>query len=57
MSAKVAPVVTGISPREGPPGTRVTIRGENFGESAADLQSKFYLIAAVIFVLFKIFVA
>jgi len=39
MSAKVAPVVTGISPREGPPGTRVTIRGENFGESAADLQN------------------
>lgn len=45
MSAKVAPVVTGISPREGPPGTRVTIRGENFGESAADLQSELFLTA------------
>lgn len=25
------PLVTGISPKEGPPGTRVTIRGENLG--------------------------
>ena len=27
------PVVSGISPREGPPGTKITIRGENFGTS------------------------
>ena len=32
-----APVVTGISPAEGPPGTRVTIRGENFGTHAKDV--------------------
>ncbi|CAG0913248.1 unnamed protein product [Notodromas monacha] len=31
------PVVTGISPKEGPPGTRITIRGENFGKKADDL--------------------
>ncbi|CAH2099615.1 unnamed protein product [Euphydryas editha] len=31
------PVVTGISPKEGPPGTRVTIRGEFLGASATDL--------------------
>ncbi|XP_050438193.1 exocyst complex component 2 [Adelges cooleyi] len=32
-----SPVVTGISPKEGPPGTRVTIRGENLGNSPNDL--------------------
>ncbi|KAK3086910.1 hypothetical protein FSP39_025328 [Pinctada imbricata] len=26
-----APLVTGVSPKEGPPGTRITIRGENLG--------------------------
>ncbi|XP_063634029.1 exocyst complex component 2 [Cydia splendana] len=31
------PVVTGISPKEGPPGTRVTIRGEFLGTSTTDL--------------------
>ncbi|GBP11675.1 Exocyst complex component 2, partial [Eumeta japonica] len=31
------PVVTGVSPKEGPPGTRVTIRGEFLGTSANDL--------------------
>lgn len=31
------PIVTGISPKEGPPGTRVTIRGENLGKSPNDL--------------------
>lgn len=31
------PVVTGISPKEGPPGTRVTIRGEFLGATANDL--------------------
>lgn len=34
------PQVTGISPKEGPPGTRVTIRGENLGISAQDLLGK-----------------
>lgn len=31
------PVVTGISPAEGPPGTKVKIRGENLGRNAEDL--------------------
>ncbi|XP_011496925.1 PREDICTED: exocyst complex component 2 [Ceratosolen solmsi marchali] len=31
------PVVTGISPKEGPPGTRITIRGEFLGIKAQDL--------------------
>ncbi len=31
------PVVTGVSPKEGPPGTRVTIRGENLGNSPEDI--------------------
>ncbi|XP_052817552.1 exocyst complex component 2-like [Mya arenaria] len=31
------PVVTGVSPREGPPGTRVTIRGEHLGLDQKDL--------------------
>lgn len=34
------PVVTGISPKEGPPGTRVTIRGEFLGTNATDLIGK-----------------
>ena len=35
------PVVSGISPREGPPGTKVTIRGENLGTSPQDLAGVF----------------
>ncbi|XP_037957649.1 exocyst complex component 2 [Teleopsis dalmanni] len=31
------PVVTGLSPKEGPPGTRVIIRGEFLGTKASDL--------------------
>lgn len=31
------PVVTGLSPKEGPPGTRVTIRGEFLGTKSNDL--------------------
>ncbi|KAL3277052.1 hypothetical protein HHI36_012413 [Cryptolaemus montrouzieri] len=31
------PIVTGISPNEGPPGTRIKIRGENFGNKPYDL--------------------
>jgi len=37
------PVVTGVSPREGPPGTRVTIRGENFGRDLKDFIGAFGL--------------
>eukprot|EP00795_Rhopilema_esculentum_P001081 gene1081-15414_t len=35
------PVVTGISPAEGPPGTKVKIRGENLGKNASDLIGVF----------------
>lgn len=31
------PVVTGLSPNEGPPGTRIKIRGEHLGNSPQDL--------------------
>lgn len=31
------PVVTGLSPKEGPPGTKITIRGEFLGSRAEDL--------------------
>ncbi|KAK0062725.1 exocyst complex component 2 [Biomphalaria pfeifferi] len=31
------PLVTGVSPKEGPPGTRITIRGENLGNDPRDL--------------------
>lgn len=31
------PLVTGVSPKEGPPGTRITIRGENLGYDINDL--------------------
>lgn len=31
------PVVTGLSPKEGPPGTRVIIRGEFLGTRVQDL--------------------
>ena len=34
------PQVTGISPKEGPPGTKVTIRGEDLGLSNKDLIGK-----------------
>lgn len=37
------PVVTGLSPKEGPPGTRITIRGEFLGTRASDLIGKFQL--------------
>jgi len=35
------PVVSGVSPREGPPGTKITIRGENLGISPQDLAGVF----------------
>ena len=31
------PVVSGISPKEGFPGTKVTIRGENLGNNKDDV--------------------
>jgi len=34
------PLVTGVSPKEGPPGTRVTIRGENLGKDMRDLLGR-----------------
>ena len=37
------PVVTGVSPKEGPPGTRVTIRGENLGHEPEDIIGYFKL--------------
>ncbi|GAA38120.1 exocyst complex component 2 [Clonorchis sinensis] len=36
-----APHVTGISPNEGTPGTKLTIRGENLGQTANDLTHVF----------------
>lgn len=36
------PQVTGISPKEGPPGTRVTIRGQDLGLDARDLIGEFF---------------
>lgn len=35
-----APLVTGISPREGPPDTKVTLRGERLGENKNDVIGK-----------------
>lgn len=37
LSMKVGPLVTGLSPKEGVPGTLITIRGENFGHNSNDL--------------------
>ena len=36
-----SPLVTGISPREGPPGTKITIRGEHLGLGDQDLAGVF----------------
>lgn len=38
----LAPVVTGISPIEGVPGTKVIIRGENLGNRPEDLIGEFF---------------
>ena len=46
MSAN-SPNVTGISPAEGPPGTKVKIRGENLGRNAEDLLGKLLKSGAV----------
>lgn len=40
LSEVDGPVVSGISPREGPPGTKVTIRGENLGSNPQDVVGK-----------------
>ena len=37
------PLVTGVSPKDGLPGTRVTIRGENLGIDARDLIGMFLI--------------
>ena len=37
----MARVVSGVSPREGFPGTKITIRGENLGTSQQDLLGVF----------------
>ncbi len=34
------PLVTGIAPKEGYPGAKVTIRGENLGRSHEDLLGR-----------------
>ncbi|VDL98598.1 unnamed protein product [Schistocephalus solidus] len=41
MTSGLPAKVTGISPSEGVPGTKLTLRGENFGQSAADLSHVF----------------
>ena len=38
------PQVTGISPKEGPPGTRVTIRGQDVGLDTRDLIGNILLL-------------
>lgn len=47
MSAVNCPVVSGVSPKEGLPGTKITIRGENLGNSKEDVECKPF--AAVLF--------
>ena len=45
------PVVTGISPAEGPPGTKVIIRGEHLGVNAKDVTGlAFYVVLKLSFV-------
>lgn len=34
---KLEPKVTGLSPMTGPPGTKITVRGENLGQSSEDI--------------------
>lgn len=35
--AHMEPKVTGLSPMTGPPGTKITVRGENLGQSSTDI--------------------
>ena len=39
------PIVTGLSPIEGVPGTKLTIRGENLGNRPEDLIGKYIIIS------------
>ena len=41
------PNVSGISPKEGPPRTKITIRGENLGQSSDDLLGEVMSIAVL----------
>ena len=50
------PIVTGISPKEGPPGTRVTIRGEYLGREQNDLIGMLCLFLYKIYEVFKIII-
>ena len=43
------PVVTGVSPKEGPPGTRVTIRGENLGFGPEDITGIIYIYTLILY--------
>ena len=45
-----APIVSGISPAEGPPGTIVKIRGENLGKDAKDVLSKSVILLKYIYI-------
>lgn len=36
-NSTVAPLVTGVSPKEGPPGTTIVVRGENLGRNEDDI--------------------
>ena len=45
-----APIVSGISPAEGPPGTTVKIRGENLGKDAKDVLSKSIILLKYIYI-------
>lgn len=42
------PVVTGLSPKEGPPGTRVIIRGEFLGSRVQDLIGIFITVVVIV---------
>ena len=48
------PTVTGLSPIEGVPGTKVTVRGENLGRNLQDLLGKYSFIDLFIFIIYFI---
>ena len=41
------PVVSGVSPKEGFPGTKITIRGENLGVRKDDILCKPIIISSI----------
>lgn len=67
MADDEVPVVSGVSPKEGYPGTKVTIRGQNLGINKNDVtsescnfsgkvglvSSKSYLFFAALFITFR----